>query len=77
MTNVNTAPSSVEPRLQIIRLSKLCLMLGVSPTTIWRWRNQSHMKFPRPVYLGSRSLGWKLADIETWINSKTLAEDKA
>lgn len=62
--------------LALVRAADLAPMLGISQTTLWRWRNQSDMKFPRPVCRGSRSLRWKLADIETWINCETLGGDK-
>lgn len=64
-------------KLSLLRAAELAPMLGISQTTLWRWRNRSHMKFPRPICLGSRSLGWKLADIESWINCNTLGGDKA
>jgi predicted DNA-binding transcriptional regulator AlpA len=55
--------------IQIIRSTELSKLLGVSKTTIWRWRQKSDFGFPNPLYFGSRIVGWKLEDIHAWLST--------
>jgi len=43
-------------------------MLGLSRSTIYRMMNDG--EFPRPVVLGRRAVGWRAADVETWIKQR-------
>ncbi|WP_096785885.1 AlpA family transcriptional regulator [Rhodobacter sp. CZR27] len=42
---------------------------NVSDMTLWRWRNDSAMNFPRPIYIARRRY-WREADILTWIEER-------
>ena len=53
---------------KIIRYSELAKELGVSKSTIWRWRNSG--RFPRPLNLGPRIVGWRTSDIQDWLNNE-------
>ena len=53
---------------RIIRAKEVVEMTGLSRTTIWRMeRNKS---FPARVSLGKNSVGWKLSDIQKWLNTR-------
>lgn len=50
--------------------SQLGIKLGMSRTTIWRYL-KNDPEFPQPFYFGKTTRRWSLADIETWINSRS------
>lgn len=54
--------------MKVIRLNELVEVLGVSKTTIWRWR-QSNEGFPQPVLMGPKLIGWDKEEIESWLNN--------
>lgn len=56
----------------IIRPDQLAEALGVSRTTLWRWRNQGII--PHPINLGPRLVGWEISVINQWIESKKILE---
>jgi predicted DNA-binding transcriptional regulator AlpA len=55
--------------IQIIRLDELSKLLCISKPTLWRWRRDSSIGFPFPILLGSRLVGWRLIEIEKWLDS--------
>jgi len=63
-----------EVRKMLIRISELEVLLGVSRSTIWRLRQQPHLGFPDPICIGSRLVGWKINDIEEWIDENKQQE---
>lgn len=42
--------------------------LGVSRTTLWKWRNSG--EFPEPVVICGHMIGWRTEAINEWIISK-------
>lgn len=64
-------------KFRLLRTAELASMLGVSQTTLWRWRQQPQIGFPQPVCLGPRLVGWKLGDITDWINENQLRGNAA
>lgn len=52
----------------IMRPSQLALELGVSKTTLWRWRQQGIL--PQPIALGPRLVGWDRNVINQWVESR-------
>ena len=55
--------------IQIIRIEELTYLLGISKSTLWRWRKDPSVNFPSAIMLGSRVVGWRLIEIDTWLNS--------
>ena len=53
---------------QVIRPSEAARMLGVSRTSLWRFRRQSGV--PAPVMLGDRATGFFRHELENWLRSK-------
>ena len=58
----------------IIRYSELAKELGVSTSTLWRWRQDKVI--PEPIFLGPRLLVWERVVIEQWLDSKRTKEVK-
>lgn len=56
----------------IIRYSELAKELGVSKSTLFRWRQ--HKVIPEPITLGPRLVVWERAVIEHWLESKRTQE---
>jgi prophage regulatory protein len=54
---------------RILRLQETRSRAGnVCRTTIYDWVKAG--RFPRPVKLGPRSIGWRESDINDWLNSR-------
>lgn len=66
MNNIdNTKPE------RIVRMPELLRRLQVDRSTIYRWMKED--RFPSPIQLGSRSIGWKASTIELWISSREVS----
>ena len=63
--------TNIVSKLKILRAAELADLLGISQTTLWRWRQCSD--FPQPIGLGPRMVGWKIAEIEAWLDQNRLA----
>ena len=57
---------------QIIRPEQLAQELGISRSTLWRWRHQGIL--PHPISLGPRLVGWERTVINQWIESRKYME---
>lgn len=69
-THRNTAiiqPPTQSPD-RIIRAKEVQNMTGLSRTTLWRFEKNG--KFPARVGLGASSVGWKLSEVQAWIEEK-------
>lgn len=53
---------------RIIRAPEVEKMTGLSRATIWRYQKSG--TFPQRVHLSPSSVGWKLSEIQEWINSR-------
>jgi prophage regulatory protein len=59
---------------QVIRMSQLVQMLGVSKSTIHRLRKAG--QFVQPITLGPRSVGYYVQDINNWLNNRSNSSPK-
>jgi predicted DNA-binding transcriptional regulator AlpA len=50
----------------IIRPAKVARILGISKSTLWRWRRKPG--FPAAVRLGETMVGWRHSEIQAWID---------
>ena len=51
-----------------MRSSALSKTLGISESTLWRWRKAGLI--PEPINLGPRIVGWRIDDIQDWLDKK-------
>ena len=51
--------------LKILRRKDVEEIVGLSRSTIYKLMSTG--AFPRPIRLGPRAVGWRLSDIEAWI----------
>ena len=52
----------------VVRMSRLVEMIGLSRSTVWKLLSEG--KFPNPIRLGPRSIGWRIKDVEDWIECR-------
>lgn len=64
---INTPNFDNQPD-RIIRAKEVQKLTGVSRTTLWRFENKG--EFPRRVSLGASSVGWKLSEVQSWIQER-------
>ena len=63
MLNINT-----QQKTQLfIRANELSEALGISLSTLWRFRKAGLV--PEPIALGPRVVGWRTSDINNWLNN--------
>ena len=53
---------------RILRLPEVMARTGLSRTTIYRWRVEG--RFPQPVRLGTRCVGWIESELEAWMGER-------
>ncbi len=70
MKNTTTLPSkpSLSQSDRIIRTKELEQMVALSRPTIWRYEKAG--RFPKRVKLGESSVGWKLSEVQQWIDQR-------
>ena len=52
---------------RIIRIDEVSQLTGLARSTIYK--KVSEGGFPPPVRLGARSVGWRLTDIDLWLQA--------
>ena len=58
--------------LQRLSDKEFAKLLGVHPSTVWRWR-KSRPGFPQPVQFGPNTVRFKLVDVEAWMAAQEAA----
>lgn len=53
---------------RILRLPNVLDRTGLSRSTVYQWVSEG--RFPKPVSLGTRAVGWVESDIEEWIGKQ-------
>jgi len=56
---------------RVLRMRATCERVGLSRTTIWRLAAVNG--FPKPIRLGTHSVGWRASDLDAWIESRRYA----
>lgn len=56
------------PVPQILRLREVLARTGLSRSSLYQLSSQG--KFPRPVRLTERAVGWREGDVNRWIDSR-------
>ena len=58
----------MERNTQILRMPAVMKKLGASRSTIYRL--MEHENFPRSIKVSRRNIGWRLNDIEQWLDER-------
>lgn len=53
---------------RIISNKEMSQLVSRSYKTLWRWHTLGH--FPKPIFIGSRSIGWRQSDYNSWLLQK-------
>jgi prophage regulatory protein len=53
---------------RILRRPEVELITGLSRSTIYSWVSAG--RFPKPVALGARLVGWRETDIQAWLQAR-------
>ena len=51
--------------IRIINQEEMSERMGRSKATLWKWVKDG--KFPKPLYMGKRTLGWTESQIYEWL----------
>ncbi|WP_134678000.1 helix-turn-helix transcriptional regulator [Ectopseudomonas khazarica] len=62
------AAVAVQQQDKFLRFGAVAEMIGLSRSTIWRLEQDG--KFPKRVQLGSKSVAWRLSDLNDWMSSR-------
>jgi len=66
----NNPPSKAEQaQKRVLRLREVCARYGLSKTSVYRLMEQG--EFPQPVRLGPRAVGWRVEDLEAWLENRS------
>lgn len=70
MKHATASPSAQadEPQRLLTRLSTVIKLTDLGRSTIYRWIAEG--AFPSPVRLGPRTIAWRWADLELWMQSR-------
>lgn len=58
--------------IQILRVPAVLKRIGIGRATLYRWLKEDPT-FPRPVKIGSHSVGWIEAEINSWLEARIRA----
>lgn len=53
---------------RFLRFDAVAHMIGLSRSTIWRMEQEG--RFPKRVQLGSKSVAWRLSDVNSWMATR-------
>lgn len=53
---------------EILRLPRVMAVTGMGRS--WLYCAVAEGRFPSPVRLGARAIGWKRSDVQDWLNSR-------
>ena len=59
--------------MKVMRLSEVGNVTGLGRSSIYKFITEG--KFPRPIALGDRAVGWVSTEIDQWIRDKIEERD--
>ena len=68
VTDNRPSPQPAKSVDRIIRAEEVESMVGLSRTTLWRYERKG--EFPKRVSLGASSVGWKLNQVQKWVDER-------
>ena len=60
-------------KISILRRRQVETKTGLSRSTIYLFMDEG--KFPRPIHLGARSVGWVASEVEEWLAERVQHRD--
>ena len=66
-SNTPAANTTHPPAAKIIRMRALTERIGLSKSEIYR--RLAANRFPKAISLGARARGWRVSDIDAWLDS--------
>lgn len=61
--------------MRILKLKEVMDYTALSRSTIYKYISED--RFPRPISLGERSVGWLDSEVEEWILARIAERDEA
>ena len=71
INNMNHSDLTNKTPDRIIREAERKFITSISRAQAYQLEKQG--RFPKRIHLGSRSVGWRLSDIMTWMNDRFMA----
>lgn len=62
-------------KMRILKLKEVMDCTALSRSTIYKYVSEE--RFPKPISLGERSVGWLDSEVEEWILAKIAERDEA
>lgn len=57
--------------MKVIRRNDLLQLIGLSRSSLYAMTKSG--RFPKPIRLGQRAVGWREADVQAWLASRPAA----
>ena len=57
-----------KPHVYVVRMRQLVTLVGLSRSTIYVLVSKG--RFPVPIRLGDKAVGWRIHEIEQWVNAR-------
>ena len=57
-----------KPHVYVVRMRQLVTLVGLSRSTIYVLVSKG--RFPVPIRLGEKAVGWRIDEIEQWVNAR-------
>ncbi len=57
-----------KPHVYVVRMRQLVTLVGLSRSTIYVLVSKG--RFPVPIRLGDKAVGWRIDEIEHWVNAR-------
>ncbi len=70
---MNTGSTGVPPATRILRKPEVLNILGVSH--MWLERAWRAGKFPKPVHISPRCVGWLSGEVDDWLRARAAERD--
>jgi prophage regulatory protein len=62
-----------KPNVYVVRMRQLVALVGLSRSTIYVLVSKG--RFPVPIRLGDKAVGWRIDEIEQWVNARPSSID--
>lgn len=59
--------------MRVLRLAEVREKTGLARSTLYKYVHMG--MFPRPIYLGGRSVGWIDSEVHEWLQEKQIERD--